>query len=176
MKSPLRSGSVDNVVSGQLKGIADVPPYQRAHRHRCRHSGGVPGEFAADPEPRERHCGRDRGNSCSFHRSLFSAEICRRVLGVPEPGRRSLVYLDLPPWISSNKEIRAIRKFESLFTPLMQARQALKEWRCDYNMVRPHSRIGWLAPAIYAATFSRHQARRCAPQWLRALARGCNHP
>jgi putative transposase len=43
---------------------------------------------------------------------------------------------------------------ETLFTSLMQARQALEEWRCDYNMVRPHSRIGWLAPAIYAATFS----------------------
>jgi putative transposase len=35
---------------------------------------------------------------------------------------------------------------ETLFTSLMQARQALEEWRCDYNMVRPHSRIGWLAP------------------------------
>jgi putative transposase len=43
---------------------------------------------------------------------------------------------------------------ETLFTSLMQARQALEEWRCDYNMVRPHSSIGWLAPAIYAATFS----------------------
>jgi hypothetical protein len=30
---------------------------------------------------------------------------------------------------------------------LTQARQAVEEWRCDY-------RIGWLAPAIYAATFS----------------------
>jgi putative transposase len=43
---------------------------------------------------------------------------------------------------------------ETLFTSLMQARQALEEWRCDYNHVRPHSSIGWLAPAIYAATFS----------------------
>jgi putative transposase len=42
---------------------------------------------------------------------------------------------------------------ETLFTSLMQARQALEEWRCDYNLVRPQSRIGWLAPAIYAATF-----------------------
>jgi putative transposase len=35
----------------------------------------------------------------------------------------------------------------------MQARLALEEWR-DYNNVRPHSRIGWLAPAVYAANFS----------------------
>lgn len=42
---------------------------------------------------------------------------------------------------------------ETLFTSLMQARLALEEWRRDYNNVRPHSRIGWLAPAVYAAQF-----------------------
>jgi len=42
---------------------------------------------------------------------------------------------------------------ETLFTSLAQARVALEEWRRDYNEVRPHSRIGWLAPAVYAATF-----------------------
>ena len=48
---------------------------------------------------------------------------------------------------------------ETLFTSLMQARLALEDWRCDYNNVRPHSRIGWLAPAVYAANFSPHQAK-----------------
>jgi putative transposase len=42
---------------------------------------------------------------------------------------------------------------ETLFTSLTQARLALEEWRRDYNNVRPHSRIGWLAPAVYAAKF-----------------------
>ena len=42
---------------------------------------------------------------------------------------------------------------ETLFTSLMQARLALEDWRRDYNHVRPHSRIGWLAPAVYAANF-----------------------
>jgi transposase InsO family protein len=37
----------------------------------------------------------------------------------------------------------------------MQARQALEEWRCDYNLVRPHSSIGWLAPA----NSHRHRAK-----------------
>ena len=41
---------------------------------------------------------------------------------------------------------------ETLFSSLAQARVALEEWRRDYNEVRPHSRIGWLAPAVYAAT------------------------
>ena len=43
---------------------------------------------------------------------------------------------------------------ETLFTSLMHARFALEDWRRDYNNVRPHSRIGWLAPAVYAAQFS----------------------
>ena len=49
---------------------------------------------------------------------------------------------------------------ETLFTSLPQARTALEEWRADYNAVRPHSRIGWLAPAVYAAQFG--------PQWAKA--------
>lgn len=47
---------------------------------------------------------------------------------------------------------------ETLFTSLMQARRALEEWRRDYNTVRPHSRIGWLTPAAYAAKFSSQRA------------------
>jgi putative transposase len=43
---------------------------------------------------------------------------------------------------------------ETLFTSLAQARAALEEWRRDYNTVRPHSRIGWLTPAVYAAKFN----------------------
>ena len=43
---------------------------------------------------------------------------------------------------------------ETLFTSLIQARLMLEEWRRDYNAVRPHSRIGWLTPAAYAAKFS----------------------
>ncbi len=42
---------------------------------------------------------------------------------------------------------------ETIFTSLGQARATLEEWRRDYNEVRPHSRIGWLTPAVYAATF-----------------------
>jgi putative transposase len=49
---------------------------------------------------------------------------------------------------------------ETLFTSLMQARLALEEWRRDYNNVRPHSRIRWLAPAVYAANFSPQSGQR----------------
>ena len=43
---------------------------------------------------------------------------------------------------------------ETLFTSLPQAKAALEAWRRDYNEVRPHSRIGWLTPAVYAARFA----------------------
>jgi len=48
---------------------------------------------------------------------------------------------------------------ETLFTSLAHARVALEDWRRDYNNIRPHSRIGWLAPAVYASQFG--------PQWAK---------
>ena len=51
---------------------------------------------------------------------------------------------------------------ETLFTSLMQARLALEDWRRDYNNVRPHSRIGWLAPAVYAANLSSQSGQGAA--------------
>jgi putative transposase len=55
---------------------------------------------------------------------------------------------------SFNGRLRDEFRNETLFMSLMQARLALEDWRRDYNHVRPHSRIGWLAPAAYAANFS----------------------
>ena len=40
---------------------------------------------------------------------------------------------------------------ETLFRSLVHARSMLEAWRADYNHDRPHSRLGWLSPAIYAA-------------------------
>ena len=48
---------------------------------------------------------------------------------------------------------------ETLFTSLMHARLALEEWRRDYNTVRPHSRMGRLTPAAYAASSHRNRAK-----------------
>ena len=36
---------------------------------------------------------------------------------------------------------------------LTQAHVELQDWRRDYNTVRPHSRIGWLTPAVHASSF-----------------------
>jgi Integrase core domain len=51
---------------------------------------------------------------------------------------------------------------ETLFTSLMQARLALEDWRRDYNHVRPHSRIGWLAPAVQTSHHKQAKALRSA--------------
>ena len=40
---------------------------------------------------------------------------------------------------------------ETLFRSLAHAREMLEAWRQDYNNCRPHSRLGWMSPAIYAA-------------------------
>jgi putative transposase len=43
------------------------------------------------------------------------------------------------------------------FETLAQARQTIKEWRTDYNEVRPHSSIGRVPPAQFAQTLRLQQ-------------------
>lgn len=40
---------------------------------------------------------------------------------------------------------------ETLFFGLDHARSAVARWVADYNATRPHSAIGYLTPAAYAA-------------------------
>jgi putative transposase len=60
---------------------------------------------------------------------------------------------------SFNSRLRDEFLNETLFTSLGQARLALEDWRRDYNTLRPHSRIGWLTPTEYAATFDAQRAK-----------------
>ena len=55
---------------------------------------------------------------------------------------------------SFNGRLRDELLNETLFRSLPHARSALEDWRRDYNIDRPHSRLGWLTPAAYAATFA----------------------
>ncbi len=59
---------------------------------------------------------------------------------------------------------------ETLFGSLDHARAMLEEWRRDYNTVRPHSRIGWLTPAVYAAKLRTAMGHAAAYRRLRGLA------
>jgi hypothetical protein len=40
---------------------------------------------------------------------------------------------------------------ETLSRSLPHTRLVLEAWRADYNTNRPHSRLGWMSPAFYAA-------------------------
>jgi putative transposase len=62
---------------------------------------------------------------------------------------------------SFNGRLRDELLNETLFHSLAHARAALEGWRSDYNLARPHSRLGWLTPAVYAATVD--------PRWSPAL-------
>ena len=55
---------------------------------------------------------------------------------------------------SFNGRLRDELLNETLFRSLPHARDALETWRRDYNIDRPHSRLGWLTPTAYAATFT----------------------
>jgi putative transposase len=55
---------------------------------------------------------------------------------------------------SFNGRLRDELLNETLFRSLPHVRSALQSWRHDYNTDRPHSRLAWLTPAGYAATFT----------------------
>ena len=59
---------------------------------------------------------------------------------------------------SFNGRLRDELLNETLFRSLPHARAALESWRRDYNLQRPHSRLGWLTPAAFAATFRPRRA------------------
>ena len=51
---------------------------------------------------------------------------------------------------SFNGRLRDELLNETLFVSLGHARAVLRDWKDDYNEIRPHSAIGNLAPAVYA--------------------------
>lgn len=58
---------------------------------------------------------------------------------------------------SFNGRLRDELLNETLFRSLPQARLAMDAWRTDYNTLRPHSKLGWLTPAGYAAQWAENE-------------------
>jgi hypothetical protein len=56
---------------------------------------------------------------------------------------------------------------ETLFFDLDDARTKIAAWVADYNDQRPHSALGYLTPAAYAATFAATADRLRNPDQLR---------
>ena len=51
-------------------------------------------------------------------------------------------------------ELLAVEQFDTL----LEAQVLIEDWRIEYNTKRPHSSLGWLAPAIYAARWKADQS------------------
>jgi putative transposase len=80
---------------------------------------------------------------------------------------------------SFNGRLRDELLNETLFTSLAHAREALADWRSDFNTVRPHSGVGGLTPAIYAGHVASPDATGrvdCAMWGLRAPSRCITEP
>jgi putative transposase len=56
---------------------------------------------------------------------------------------------------------------ETIFYDLDHARSVIARWIGSYNQRRPHSALGYLTPAAYAATFAAKDDRRSNPDQLR---------
>jgi putative transposase len=63
---------------------------------------------------------------------------------------------------SFNGRLRDELLNETLFHSLPHVRAVLSSWRRDYNKRRPHSRLGWLAPAKYRSRLGSAGRGRCA--------------
>ena len=63
---------------------------------------------------------------------------------------------------SFNGRLRDELLNETLFRSLPDARAKLQDWRRDYNEVRPHSSLGYLAPSVYARALCGEAGRRAA--------------
>jgi putative transposase len=55
---------------------------------------------------------------------------------------------------SFNGRLRDELLNETLFPSLPYIRASLAAWRGDYNLSRPHSRLGWMTPSEYADSFT----------------------
>jgi putative transposase len=58
---------------------------------------------------------------------------------------------------SFNARLRDELLNETLFRSLIHARLTLDAWRDDYNLQRPHGKLGWLTPAAYAARWRNNE-------------------
>jgi putative transposase len=56
---------------------------------------------------------------------------------------------------------------ETIFYDLDHARSVIARWVASYNQRRPHSALGYLTPAAYAATLSATDDRLPNPDQLR---------
>lgn len=71
---------------------------------------------------------------------------------------------------SFNARLRDELLNETVFTSLTEVRDMLTRWQEDYNHHRPHSSVGNMPPAHYAATKNAKAMEGVPPPWLASTA------
>jgi putative transposase len=61
-----------------------------------------------------------------------------------------------------NAKVRAECLDQHWFESLEEAKKQLETWRQEYNQERPHSSLGDLAPAEFAAAWQQQEPRQAA--------------
>ncbi len=77
---------------------------------------------------------------------------------------------------SFNDRMRDELLNETLFFDLDDARAKIAAWVVDFNTARPHSALGYLTPAAYAANFTATDDRLRNPYQLRRSLVACTAP
>ena len=91
----------------------------------------------------------DHGSEFSSRRFLSWARAGGITLDYPRPGKPvDSAYVE-----SFNGKLRDECLNEQFFLDLSDARHTMARWRQQYSRVRPHSALGRLTPAEYAARF-----------------------
>ena len=95
----------------------------------------------------------------------FASKAVRRWLGASKV--QTLFIGPGSPWEngyieSFNGKLRYECLDGELFLSLAEARYIVDRWRMDYNHHRPHSRLNWMTPAVYAASCP-EKGRPCVP-------------
>ena len=137
-------------------------PEAAQHRRRA-HAGGA-GGGGRQAHQRRRHRRHARGDrrrardGAGVHplrqRARAHGQRAARLVPVPACTGSSYIEPGAPwenPYVESfngrlRDEFLAVEQFDSL----LEAQVLIEDWRIEYNTKRPHSSLGWLAPATYA--------------------------
>ena len=106
----------------------------------------------------------DRGTAPEYIRCDNGPELTANALRdwCHSSGTRSSYIEPGAPWEtpyveSSNGRLRDELLAVEQFDTLLEAQVLIEDWRIEYNTRRPHSSLGWLAPAIYAGLWKADQ-------------------
>ena len=95
----------------------------------------------------------DKGPSSRPTPCATGAGSAVRAAATSSPVRRRRIRTSSRSTAACGDEFLAVEQFDSL----LEAQVLIEDWRIEYNTKRPHSSLGWLAPAAYAERWEAQQ-------------------